>query len=226
MSKKGRHRKAINRKVLVTVYERLFDAYGKQNWWPADTPFEVMVGAILTQNTAWLNVEKAIGNLKQAKCLQAEKILEQKDHEIAELIRPSGYFNIKTRRLRNFCQWYLDNGGFGKLVEIDTMSLRQSLLEVNGIGPETADDILLYAFQRPVFVVDVYTRRLFTKLNLISGTEDYETIRGYFESSLEPDHQLFNEYHALIVRHAKEKCPGEGNEVCRHCMVETPLGRE
>lgn len=223
MSAKLQHHKKINRKVLETIYDRLFDAYGEQNWWPADSPFEVMVGAILTQNTAWLNVEKAINNLKQAKRLKAEKILGSKDHQIAVLIRPSGYFNIKTRRLKNFCQWYLDHGGLKNLEKKDTLALRKSLLGVNGVGPETADDILLYAFQRPVFVVDVYTRRLFSRLKLINGTEDYETIRGYFESSLEPEHHLFNEYHALIVRHAKEKCNGEDEGICRHCVVEAPL---
>lgn len=180
-----------------------------------------MIGAILTQNTAWVNVEKAISNLKQAQSLDAEKILEQTDVEVAELIRPSGYFNIKTKRLKNLCQWYLDHGGLKQLGKKDTLTLRESLLGVNGVGPETADDILLYAFQRPVFVVDVYTRRLFTRLDLINGTEDYETIRGYFESSLEPDPQLFNEYHALIVRHAKEKCNKPDD--CRHCEVEAPL---
>ena len=215
-----RQQKSVNKKILETVYTRLLDSYGKQNWWPAESPFEVMVGAILTQNTAWLNVEKAINNLKQEKCLSAQAILKRKDNEVAELIRPSGYFNIKTKRLKNYCQWFLDQGGLESLKKEETSVLRKSLLGVNGVGPETADDILLYAFERPVFVVDVYTRRLFTRLGLINGTEDYETIRKFFENALEPDHQLFNEYHALIVRHAKEKCTD--TDECRHCRVEAP----
>ncbi len=203
---------------LMTIYQRLLDAYGHQNWWPADSTFEVMVGAVLTQNTAWSNVEKAIKNLKHSDCLSLDRILASSDDDLAQLIRPSGYFNIKARRLKNLCVWITENGGETKLEDIDTVNLRASLLKVNGVGPETADDILLYAFERPVFVVDAYTRRLFTKLGLIEGNEPYEQLRQVFEIELAPDVSLFNQYHALIVRHAKEKCLRSTD--CRHCQVE------
>lgn len=211
----------ITRCTLETVYNRLYSAYGPQHWWPAGTPFEVMVGAVLTQNTAWLNVEKAIANLKEANCLNAHDIILLPDKHLAKLIRPSGYFNIKAKRLKNLCRWFTEQGGFKSLSKMNTDSLRLSLLGVNGVGTETADDILLYAFCRPVFVVDIYTRRLLTRLGLINGAEDYETLRGYFEATLNPEARLFNEYHALIVRHAKEKCTQL--EGCRHCAVEEPL---
>lgn len=206
---------------LKEIYQRLYNAYGPQYWWPADTPFEIMVGAILTQNTAWINVEKAIQNLKQAESLNTHSILKLSDKKLAELLRPSGYFNVKAKRLKNYTNWFVNEGRFLGLNKLDDVELRKRLLSVNGIGPETADDILLYAFERPVFVIDAYTRRLLSKLGLISGEEPYETLRKYFESSIKADTTYYNEYHALIVRHAKEKCSGE--EDCLHCLVETPL---
>lgn len=211
----------MKRKNLERVYQRLYEAYGPQYWWPADSPFEVMVGAVLTQNTAWSNVEKAIDNLKAANCLELAKIIESTDEKLAELIRSSGYFNVKTKRLKNLCRWFEQQGGFKAITKIETNMLRQGLLGVNGIGPETADDILLYAFARPVFVIDVYTRRLFSKLGLIDGNENYETLRSNIETELSPDVSLYSEYHALIVRHAKEKC--EQLSKCRHCGVEAPI---
>ena len=207
--------------VLLKIYRRLIECYGLQNWWPADSPFEVMIGAILTQNTSWTNVEKAINNLKQVKALNVRTILELSEENLAKLIRPSGYFNIKTKRLKYFVSWFETEGRFNGLNDLDTKTLRKRLLKVNGIGPETADDILLYAFERPVFVIDTYTRRLFKTLNLISGDEPYEALRHFFESSLTPDVTLFKEYHALIVRHAKEKCTSENS--CLHCRVESSL---
>ena len=137
------------------------------------------------------------------------------------MIRPSGYFNIKSKRLKHFVHWFEAEGRFNGLKELDDQTLRNQLLEVNGIGPETADDILLYAFERPVFVIDSYTRRLLRVFNLISEDEPYETLRQFFETSLKPDVSLFKEYHALIVRHAKEKCTQEKS--CLHCKVESPL---
>lgn len=204
---------------LEIVYARLLKAYGPQHWWPADDPFEVMVGAVLTQNTAWLNVEKAINSLKQSIDISAEAILNLADDELAALIRPSGYFNIKARRLKNLCQWFLDAGGFEELLSQDTGDLREALLSIKGIGPETADDILLYAFERPVFVIDLYTRRLFSRLGLVSGDEGYETLRHLFETAMPASVPIYNEYHALIVRHAKETCSKTGD--CRHCWVES-----
>ena len=209
------------RKQLEELYNRLFNAYGPQHWWPAETPFEIMVGAILTQNTAWTNVEKAIQNLKQADALNTHSIIGLPDEKLAKLIYPSGYFNVKSQRLKNYTKWFVDAGRFKGLQQLDNPDLRQGLLGVNGIGPETADDILLYAFERPVFVIDTYTRRLLKKVLPISGDEPYETLRLSCESSLDPDVALFNEYHALIVRHAKEKCSGETS--CKHCCVEAPI---
>ena len=180
--------------------------YGPQHWWPGDTPFEVIVGAVLTQNTAWTNVERAIANLKDAGCLSPRAICDLPQTELAQLLRPSGYFNVKARRLKNTCEWVLRHRGLKRLAKVDTEELRLSLLDINGVGPETADDILLYGFKRPVFVIDSYTRRLFSRLGLVVGDEDYETLRRWFEEGLPADQQLFNEYHALIVRHAKETC--------------------
>jgi endonuclease-3 related protein len=211
----------MKQQQLMTVYQRLLDAYGVQAWWPADSSYEVMVGAVLTQNTAWTNVEKAISNLKHSNNLTLESILALSDEALAQLIRPSGYFNIKARRLRNLCLWIAENGGESKLAELDTETLRLSLLQVNGVGPETADDILLYAFARPVFVIDTYTRRLFSVLSLIKGSEPYEDLRQNFETELEADADLFSQYHALIVRHAKEKCQQTAD--CRHCGVERAI---
>jgi endonuclease-3 related protein len=213
--------KKFSRAVLMAVYQRLLEAYGPQDWWPADTPFEVVVGSVLTQNTAWGNVEKAIGNLSRHGHLSLGAINRLGHEELAAIIRPSGYFNIKARRLKSLCDWINSQGGMEMLSRRDTEEFREQLLNVNGIGPETADDILLYAFDRPVFVIDAYTRRLFRTLGLIKGDEKYESLRKRFESHLDPDPELFNEYHALIVRHAKEKCTAVPN--CPHCRVEMPV---
>ena len=210
-----------HRSALLKIYHRLFECYGPQNWWPADSPFEVMVGAILTQNTSWSNAEKALNNLKKSDALNIHSILKLTEKELAKLIKPSGYFNIKSKRLKNYVTWFEKEGRFNRLNKLDDNILRERLLNVNGIGPETADDILLYAFERPVFVIDAYTRRLLKSMKMIDGAESYEKLRFFFESSLSADIGLFKEYHALIVRHAKEKCTHLDN--CRHCIVETPM---
>ena len=200
------------------TYDLLYRHYGPQHWWPADSPFEVMVGAILTQNTAWSNVESAIANLRKNRCLDPERIVTERPERLARWIKPSGYFNIKAKRLQNYCRWYLEQGGWEALSKQPTSRLRHALLSVNGIGPETADDILLYAFGRPVFVIDAYTRRLFSRLGMIRGDEAYETLRTRFETELgTEDPQLFNEYHALIVRHAKEACRKRAD--CSRCCL-------
>lgn len=194
---------------LNWLYQRLFDHFGPQHWWPAETPFEVMVGAILTQNTAWTNVEKAIADLREADSLSLDAIIGAEPTQLAEWLRPSGYFNIKAKRLQNFCRWYVARGGFDELQKLDTKTLRHALLSVNGVGAETADDMLLYALNRPVFVVDAYTRRLFTRLGLIEGGEGYEHLRHLVEKHLghgKRATKLFNELHALIVAHAKAFC--------------------
>ena len=208
-----------SRKVLGSIFDALHAGYGPQNWWPGDTPFEVMVGAVLTQNTAWSNVEKAIANLVTRDMLDPGKIVSVRKDYLARWLKPSGYFNIKAERLKHFCRWYLESGVCPALRRISTEKLRQSLLSVPRVGPETADDILLYAFQRPVFVIDAYTRRLFSRLGLIAGDEPYETLRLMIEQTLGPDVELFNEYHALIVQHAKGVC--RTRPVCDSCMLNT-----
>lgn len=205
---------------LQKIYNTLYRHYGPQHWWPAETPFEVMVGAVLTQNTAWINVERAIHNLQAADALSAEAILAAHPKRLAGWLKPSGYFNIKAKRLKNYCRWYLQQGAYQTLSQWPTDELRHGLLSVNGVGPETADDILLYGFERPVFVIDAYTRRLFKRLGMITGDEGYEHLRHYFEKALRnsPDQtQLFNEYHAQIVVHAKGFC--KTKPVCESCCL-------
>ncbi len=204
--------------AFQNVFDTMLVAYGSQHWWPADTPFEVMVGAILTQNTAWSNVERAIANLKASDWLTAENIIHADLSQLAEAIRPSGYFNQKAARLQGFCTWYLQQGGYDALTQINTHDLRKALLSVKGIGPETADDILLYAFGRPVFVVDAYTKRIFSRLGLLKGDEGYEVVRAIFERELPADVGMFNEYHALIVQHAKQHC--KKKPLCGACCLQ------
>jgi endonuclease-3 related protein len=202
---------------LNRVFHRLKGHYGSQQWWPGETPFEIMVGAVLTQNTAWTNVERAIHQLKQARALDAETIYQLPIESLAELIRPSGYFNIKAGRLKAFCEWYLGHGGYDSLKYWSTNRLRNSLLCIHGVGPETADDIMLYAFHRPVFVIDSYTRRLFARLGLLDANDNYENLRHFFQSSLEVKVKLYNEFHALIVIHAKEVC--RARPLCEQCVL-------
>jgi endonuclease-3 related protein len=211
---------------LTAVFHTLLSAYGPQHWWPGDTPFEIMVGAVLTQNTAWTNVEKAIANLLAHDKLSPEAIIAARKDHLANWLRPSGYFNVKAERLKNFCRWYVDAGDFNALSVLDTDTLRDSLLTINGVGPETADDVLLYAFERPVFVIDAYTRRLFSRLGFIAGDETYEDLRLACEDRLASDAGLYNEFHALIVLHAKMVCrvrPSCGDCVLRESC---PAGRE
>ena len=177
-----------------------------------------MVGAVLTQNTAWANVEKAIANLKAANSLDTQSIVQAHPRRLAAWLRPSGYFNIKARRLRNLCHFIIETGGVKRMGQMSTTDLRQQLLLVNGVGPETADDILLYAFGRPVFVIDAYTRRLFSRLGMVGGDEGYEDLRLWFESSLGTDIALYNEYHALIVIQAKGIC--KKRPLCESCVLQ------
>jgi endonuclease-3 related protein len=165
-----------------------------------------MVGAVLTQNTAWSNVEKGLERLCARIPLGAESILSLPTEVLAGCLRPVGYFNVKAGRLQSFCRAYLAAGGLTGLSVLETAELRRLLLGIHGVGPETADDMLLYAFERPVFVVDAYTRRVFGRLGMLRGGEGYETIRHGFERALGPDVSLYNEYHALIVHHGKYVC--------------------
>ena len=178
-----------------------------------------MVGAVLTQNTAWTNVERAIAQLRERVDLAADALLTLPESELASLIQPAGYFNVKARRLRAFCEAFLAAGGEPALSMLETGTLRDLLLGIHGVGPETADDMLLYAFERPVFVIDAYTRRLFERLGVLCGGEPYETLRMRFEQALRPDSALFNEYHALIVHHAKHVCRARAPRCDACCLV-------
>ena len=178
--------------------------WGSQAWWPGDSPWEIAVGAVLTQNTNWRNVEGAIANLKEVGALSVVAVLALDNNELAALIRPAGYFNLKAKRLKALAVWWNDNEGLAE--SMDTETLRTSLLTVNGVGEETADSILVYAFGRARFVVDAYTRRLVTRHGLLEEKVRYSEIQAFFEAALEPDNPLCNEYHALIVQLGKEHC--------------------
>lgn len=196
----------LHPRTVRSLHDRMLAAYGEQGWWPADTAFEVVVGAVLTQNTAWTNVEQALTNLRRADALSPAAMLALSPRRLGELVRPSGYFNVKARRLQAVCRFILDHGGIDALARQGTGDLREALLGVHGIGRETADDIVLYGFHRPVFVIDAYTRRIFARLGHIEGSEGYEALRAAFERALPEDADLYQEYHALIVRHAKVAC--------------------
>lgn len=191
---------------LRQVYDVLMTAYGYQAWWPAESAFEVAVGAVLTQNTAWKNVERAIARLRAADMLSLDALLASDIDQLAELLRPAGYYNLKARRLRNLCECLADRGGLVAFARLDAGTQRSCLLSVSGIGPETADDILLYALDRQVFVIDAYTRRLLVRLGLANGDESYEALRSGFERQLGADLLCYQQYHALIVEHAKRAC--------------------
>lgn len=207
----------ISSNALRRVFSALLDAHGPQHWWPGDSPFEIMVGAILTQNTSWHNAERAIARLRQQNALTPQILLDTEPELLAQWLRPCGYFRLKTRRLRNFCAWYLAQGALPGLQQRNTLTLRLALLSVNGIGPETADAILLYVFERPVFVIDAYARRLFSRFDWITGNEDYETLRGALERALDADAACYGEYHALIVAHGKRSCRTQPR--CAHCCL-------
>ncbi len=206
--------------MLRAFYDAMYKALGPQHWWPAETPTEVIIGAILTQNTAWRNVERAIENLKRANALDWKRLYGLPFEDLAELIRPAGTFNVKARRLKSFIQWFHDRFDLDldRMFEMPVSSLREELLEVSGIGRETADAILLYAGQMPSFVVDAYTARILYRHNLIDRSADYDEIKELFESNLPDDVQLFNEYHALLVDVGKKHCRPKAR--CEGCPLE------
>ncbi len=205
---------------LANVYHRLYDFFGPQDWWPGEGPFEVMVGAVLTQNTNWGNVEKAITNLKGAGYLSYEKMVSLPSGLLAEYIRPAGYFNIKAGRLQNLFSMIEKEyeGSLENLLDADTENLRQNLLSVKGIGPETADSILLYAANRPAFVVDAYTYRILLRHDLIPEDFGYDEIQEFFMNNLEQDTVLYNEFHALIVCAGKQFCK-KTTPLCTGCPL-------
>jgi endonuclease-3 related protein len=203
-----RKKRKLRSAQLGAVYKALRKAFGHQNWWPGDTPFEVMVGAILTQNTAWTNVEKAILNLKQVGKLSHPALTRIPKRKLAQLIRPAGYFNIKADRLKCFVDFLKKEcrGDLAKLKRQEMTRLREKLLGVKGIGPETADSILVYALGKPSFVIDAYTRRIFSRHGLEGEQESYEGWREIFMRALPENLGLYNDFHAQIVRLAKEHC--------------------
>jgi endonuclease-3 related protein len=193
---------------LTDVYGRMFEAFGPQHWWPGEGRFEMMIGAMLTQNTSWRNVERAIDNLRQADLLEPHALYAVPLEELEELLRPAGYFRVKARRLRNLLQFLVEryDGSLDAMFQTALPELRGQLLEVHGIGPETADSILLYAGFMPSFVVDTYTHRIFARHGWIGFDADYDQIQDYIQGELPADVPLYNEFHALLVRVGKDHC--------------------
>ncbi len=204
--------------VLRDIYNLLLVHFGPQHWWPGESPFEIMVGAVLTQNTSWQNVEKAIANLKTAELLSPAVLAALPPEVLAEHIRPAGYHNLKAGRLKNLLALITGQGGVEALLAQPTALLRELLLSVKGIGPETADSIVLYAAGQPVFVVDTYTHRIFSRHGLIGEECDYFQLQDLFMDNLEEDAALFNEYHALLVRLGKEFCK-KTKPKCEDCPL-------
>lgn len=207
--------------LLQTGFDLMFDRLGGQNWWPGDSPFEVMVGAVLTQNTNWKNVEKAISNLKGAGLLSPSSLYMIPLDRISDLIRPAGYFRIKSKRLKNFLKFFTDeyDADIEFMKKKSLSVLREGLLSVSGLGPETVDSMLLYALDKPIFVIDAYTKRIMVRHRLCSEDADYHELQDYFMSNLSEDVSLYNEYHALLVNVGKNFCrPKEPK--CNECPLQ------
>jgi len=204
---------------LLTMYDSMLDHFGPQGWWPAQTPLEMMVGAVLTQNTNWGNVEKALGSLKKGGELTLERLHRLPVESLADAVRPAGYFNIKAQRLKNLIRFMMEayGGDIPRMLEDESRRLRSGLLGVKGIGPETADSILLYAAFRPVFVVDTYTHRMLSRHDLADEQASYDELQAVFTDALPEDVPLFQEFHALIVRTGKEYC--RKKPLCDLCPV-------
>ena len=205
---------------LMEIYQLMFDRFGEQHWWPGDSRFEIIVGAILTQNTNWANVEKAITNLKNADALCPEKLYKMETDTLAGLIKPAGYFNLKAGRLRNFLTWLFENydGQVDAVENLSVWDLREQLLSIKGIGPETADSISLYAYGKGVFVVDTYASRVMVRHGMIEPEAGYEQIREFMEAALNSDVKLFKEFHALLVQVGKNYCKPKAK--CIGCPLE------
>lgn len=205
--------------ALIKIYNKLYFFYGPQYWWPGNSPFEIAVGAILTQNTNWSNVEKAIKNLKNAKALNARALHDMPIQKLASLIRPAGYFNVKAKRLKSFIDFLIGNynGSMKRMQKEDAESMRKKLLHIHGIGPETADSILLYALDKPVFVIDAYTKRVLSRHKILDYNASYDEYQELFHKELDEDLQLFNEYHALFVRVGKDYC--KPKQQCEKCPL-------
>ncbi len=204
---------------MLGIYRRLLDRFGPQGWWPADGDFEMVVGAILTQSTAWVNVEKAIANLRQGGLLSAEAISHVSEARLAEAITPSGYFRQKSRKLKAFVGYLEEEhgGDLDAMFHVKRPELREALLGVWGIGPETADSIILYGARQPTFVVDAYTRRIFGRLGLAPVDASYDALQRLFMDHLSPSVPFFQEFHALLVAHGKDIC--RPNPLCSRCPL-------
>jgi len=209
---------------IRAFFPAMLAAYGPQGWWPAETPFEVVIGAILTQNASWKNVERAIANLKREGLLDAAALAAVDDERLAEVIRPAGYYRIKAKRLKSFIRLLTDEfgGDLADLFALSTPALRETVLGVSGIGPETADSIVLYAAHRPVFVVDAYTARIFCRHGMIEADATYEDIQSLIQGALADDVATFQEYHALLVAVGKRHCKKRAPE-CPGCPLEWSL---
>jgi endonuclease-3 related protein len=205
--------------TLTNIYQRLLERFGPQHWWPADEPFEVIVGAILTQSAAWANVEKAIKNLLGSGALSPQALRKLPRAKLAELVYPCGYYNAKALKLKAFALWLGNHYGddLNRLFALDADELRRQLLSVHGIGPETADSIILYAAGKPVFVIDAYTRRIFSRLGLAPQKDSYAAYQALFMDNLPQDAQMFNEYHALLVCLGKSVCRRQ--PLCGECPL-------
>lgn len=204
---------------VFKIYEKLYSRFGPRHWWPAETPFEVMVGAVLTQNTSWANVEKAIFNLKEQGLLDPESLNRTPRRKLAGLIKPSGYYNVKAKRLKSLVSFLMHNfkGDIALMRRQDQKALRKELLLVHGIGPETCDSIMLYALNKPVFVIDAYTKRIFSRCGMVKEGVTYDGLQRLFMETLPRNVKLYNEYHALIVQLGKEICRKEPK--CNLCPV-------
>jgi endonuclease-3 related protein len=205
--------------ALLNIYRRLLAHYGPQHWWPAEEPFEVIVGAILTQSAAWGNVEKAIANLRASNALSPKALRQLSTPKLAKLVRPCGYYNAKALKLKSFTYWLGNHYDYDldRLFASNVDELRQQLLSINGIGQETADSIILYAADKPIFVVDAYTRRIISRIGLAPAKNSYADYQALFMENLPPDAKLFNEYHALLVYLGKKVCRPQ--PLCPQCCL-------
>lgn len=208
---------------IFTIYQTLYRAFGPQHWWPGESELEMMTGAILTQNASWRNVEKALKNLKDRNLLSLKRLNQIGISDLAQLIRPAGYFNLKAKRLKALMRWLQKTckGKIAQLKKIETTLLRNILLNVYGVGPETADSILVYALKKKSFVVDAYTKRIFSRHHFLKETDSYENFKSLFENALPKNLKIYNEYHALIVKIGKDFC--RKTPKCSQCPLEEDL---
>lgn len=206
--------------MLQKIYNKLLKHFGEQNWWPTisdNKEFEVCIGAILTQNTAWKNVEKAVASLNERNLISINSINNSSEKELAQLIRPSGYYNQKARKLKNFCKYVIDNYDGDLKKFFSSGSLREELLSINGVGNETADSIILYSAKKPVFVIDAYTKRIVARMGIINSNSSYGEVQQLFMKNLKKEETLYNEYHALLVMLGKNYCRKKPE--CQKCPV-------